>query len=331
MGQLESFCEGIKHGFDYSDSVFYYGGTSTPEVSIETMEKSVPKVRISGVKEEPLDLYIKELIAELQGNMLSSRFKQKSIKKALEQFSEIKFKDKNWWGSLSNNEIKDLVNKVRSVYSSQTLMLSEGLKEAYLFGKLHNVLTGSDSLKEARKQLLSYKQTGIDKAALEHIDGTANLFWDKAISREVDPITIRLLQHNRDATTGILKTYYTDPKKGWRSVSADIYHGVEKSHKVTLRDIDRITLTELSNAQNNGILHSLYEQGKETCFVIVRPTACKVCKEMFLNPDGSPKIFNIAEMMTVPRDANWGKRKGDLRVDQLPPIHPHDFCRVSSS
>lgn len=330
MEQIDTFCEGIKHGLEYSDSDFYYSGMSHPHIKVELMGKAIPKVTISGIKEEPLDLYIRELIHELQSQMLTSSQKQKAIRSALEQFSEVKFKDKNWWGSISNSELESLMSEIRGVYSGQTMMLSEGLKEAYLFGKLHSTLTESDSLNKARKKLTNYKKSSIDQASLEHIDDTANIFWNKAIDREVDPVSIRLMQNNRDATTEVLKTYFDNPKKSWRSVSSDIYNSVERSHKITSRDIDRITLTEISNAQNNGILTSLHEQGRKTFFVIVRPTACKLCKDMYLNPDGTPKKFNVADMILVPRDVNWGKKRGDKMVPQIPAIHPHDFCRVSS-
>lgn len=330
MNHLESFCEGIKHGLEYSDSDPYYAGMSHPHIHVETMGKAIPKVTISGIKEEPLDLYIRELIHELQSQMLSSSQKQKAIRSALEQYSEVKFKDKNWWGHLTNSELDSLMKEVRSIYTGQTFLLSEGLKEAYLFGKLHNVLTESDSLKKARKRLSTYQQSTIDQASIKHIDDTANIFWNKAIDRELDPVAIRLLQNNRDATTGVLKTYFKDPKKSWRSVSADIYHSVQKSERIVSRDIDRITLTEISSAQNNGILTSLHERGKKTFFVIVRPTACKLCKNMYLKPDGTPKRFSVAEHLLLPKDVNWGKIKGDEALDQPPPRHPHCFCRVSS-
>lgn len=330
MEQIDNLCEGIKIGLGYSDSDFYYSGMSHPHIKVELMEKAIPKVTISGIKEEPLDLYIRELIHELQSQMLTSSDKKRAIRSALEQFSEVKFKDKNWWGSISNSELESLIKKVSGVHSSQTLMLSEGLKDAYLFGKLHSVLTESDSLNKARKKLANYKQSAIDQASIKHIDETANIFWDRAISREADPISIRLLQSNRDATTEVLKTYFKDPKKSWRSVSSDIYNSIQKSDRITSRDIDRITLTEISNAQNNGILTSLHEQGRKTFFVIVRPTACKVCKGMYLNPDGTPKKFSVQELLLVPRDANWGKRKGDELVPQMPSLHPFCFCRISS-
>jgi len=329
--QAELFVEGVKHGLEYfSHGETYYGGRSFSDVHIETLEKSAPSIRIAGIKEEPIDLYIRDLIKELQSKMLSSKFKQYGIKKALEQFSEVKFKDKYWWGTISNSEIESLIAKVKTVYSGQTLMLSEGLKEAYLFGKLHKMLTESENLASARKTLTAYKQTEIDRAALKHIDDTANLFWEKAIAREIDPISIRLLQGNRDATTGLLKKHFQTPQQGWRSTVSDIYNKVGKNHTVTLRDIDRITLTELSSAQNNGILHSLLERGKTTYFVIVRPTACKLCKSMYLDPNGTPKKFSISEHLLLSRDVNWGARVGDEVVPQPPPRHPHCFCRVSS-
>ena len=331
MSQLETFCEGIKYGLEYSDSDPYYAGMSHPHIHVEAMAKAVPKVTISGIKEEPLDLYIRELIHELQIQMLTSSQKKIAIRSALEQYSEVKFKDKNWWGYLTNSELDSLMKDVRGIYTGQTMMLSEGLKEAYLFGKLHGVLTESDSLKKARRRLSAYKQSSIDQASIKHIDDTANIFWNKAIDRELDPVAIRLLQNNRDATTGVLKTYFKDPKKGWRSVSADIYNSVERSHRITSRDIDRITLTEISSAQNNGILTSLHERGHKTYFVIVRPTACKICKSMYLNPDGTPKRFSVQEHLLLPRDVNWGKRKGDEIIPQPCPAHPNCFCRAKSS
>lgn len=317
------FQSGIETGLSHIDQLdTYYPGLNQYGVEFDPLKKAVvispQKVRYG---EESFDAYIQELLEELSDGLRLGD-KREHIKNVLLKFSDRKFKDKNWWGNLTEKEIEELLVGVRSYYLPHTAMLNSGLSEAYIFGKFSKVLTESMSLKKARATVKGLELTAFDKARIDAIQKTAHIFWNKAISREVDSATIKLLQYNRDVTTEILK----DPnRKNWRSLTSDIYHSINKDKSIILRDLDRITRTETAYSQNYAILSAGKDSGAKYFFVQVRPTACKICKGMYLDKNGKPKRFLIEDVMDLPRDLNWGKKPKDFKLVH-PPVHPWCFC-----
>jgi len=276
------------------------------------------------IGEAPYDKYIDQLLVDMhEGLRLHSVDKKDHITNVLKKFSDRKFKDKDWWGNLTDTELSELLTAVRSYWLPHTAMLDAGLRQAYIFGKFSKTLTENMSLKEARKKVMPSTLSVFDEARIDSIQKTAHIFWDKAIGRETDSAAIKLLEYNRDVVTKILEN---PDQKSWRSLTSDIYHSINRDKTIVFRDLDRITRTEVANAQNHAILASGLDQGHKHFFVKVRPTACKFCKGMYLNADGSPKRFLIKDFISLPRDVNWGKKVGEERVDQPPPLHPWCFC-----
>lgn len=307
---------GLSH-FDQLDS--YYPGLNQYGVEYDSLKKHViispQRVRYG---EDSFDNYIQELLEELSDGLRTGN-KKEHIKNVLLKFSDRKFQDKNWWGNLTEKELEELLSGVRSYYLPHTAMLDSGLSEAYIFGKFSKVLTENMSLKKARATVKGLELTTFDKARIDAIQKTAHIFWNKAISRETDSATIGLLKYNRDVTTEILK----DPnRKNWRSLTSDIYNSINKDKSIILRDLDRITRTETAYAQNYAVLASGKDTGNKYVFFQVRPTACKLCKGMYLDKSGKPKRFLIEDVMELPRDINWGKKI----VDFVPVLVPHPFC-----
>ena len=324
VGLVTGIQTGIKH-LDYLDS--YYQGLNQYYVEYDDLNKSVsisPKGIIKQYGEDPLDKYISDLLEELRSGIQTGN-KQEHIKNVFQKFSVRKFQDKAWWGNLTEAEIEELLSGVRAYYLPHTAMLNSGLSEAFIFGKFSKQMTENMSLEAARKKIKSLELSSFDNARIEHIQKTAKLFWDKAIQRETDSTAIKLLQRNRDVTTEILKN---PDRKAWRSLTSDIYHSISRDSSIVLRDLDRITKTEIASAQNHAILVDGQESGSKYFFVQVRPTACKLCKGMYLDKNGKPKRFLIEDFIDQARDVNWGKKKGDEIVDQMVPLHPHCFCRV---
>lgn len=311
---------GISHMDVYSD---YYPGLNVFDVNYDNMAKAV---NISGQivqhGEASFDDYMQELLHDLSVEMRTDP--KEHISSILKRFSERKFEDKKWWGKLTKQEINELLEGVREHYATHTLLLDEGLAEAYKFGKFHTLLTESMSLAQARKKVKNLKLNTYDKARLDAIQQTSGLFMDRVIQRQVDTSAIKILEYNRDVITKVL----TDvDKKSWRSLASDIYHGIKKDSRVAMRDIDRITRTEIAYSQNQGILYDGKDSGKKYAIVRVRDTACPLCKGMYLKPDGTPKKFLIDDLLSVDRMENWGKKPKDFKL--VPPVlHPYCFCKL---
>ena len=281
----------------------------------------------AGVKtkygEEPVDKYIDGLLDELRSG-LDQGNKKEHISNVFQKFSGSKFEDQAWWGNLTESEINELMAGVRSYWLPHTAMLNSGLSEAFIFGKFSKQLTENMSLEAARKKIKGLELSKFDAARVDYIQKNAGLFWDKAIDREETSAAMQLLKYNRDVTTEILKN---PDQKSWRSLTSDVYHSIKKDESIVLRDLDRIVRTETAASQNYAVLISGKEGGHKYFFVMVRPEACKWCKGMYLNKDGTPKKFLIDDFIDQPRDINWDKKPADFVV-QLCPLHPWCFCKL---
>ena len=329
--KTEIFSGGIETGIAHLDqSDFYYPGLNQFSVDFDSMKKHVtitPNAMPTKYGEDSFDNYMQELLENMRSGLRSGTNTKEHITKTLLQFSDRKFKDKEWWGNLTEGEIDQLLSGVKDFYKPHTAMLDTGLSEAYVFGKFSKVLTENMSLKEAQSKVEGLGLSKFDKARIDSIQKTAHIFWDKAIQRESDIAAMQLLKYNRDVVTEILKN---PDRKSWRSLTSDIYHSINKDKSIVMRDLDRITRTEVAHAQNYAILASGKDQGFKEFIVRVRPTACKICKGMYLDENGRPKKFLIDDFMDQPRDINWGKRSGEF-VDQPPPAHPHCFCKIMAT
>jgi hypothetical protein len=309
---------GIYHMDSYSD---YYPGLNIYDIEYDSMAKAINiSTQITQHGEASFDDYMQELLLDLSTEMRTNP--KEHISMILRRFSERKFKDKDWWGNLTKDEINELLSGIREYYATHTLLLESGLAEAYKFGKFHTLLTESMTLKQAKNKVKTLKLNPYDKARLDTIQQTSGLFMDRVIQRQVDTAAIKILERNRDFITKVL---VNNDEKSWRSLASDIYHGMERDAKVVVRDIDRITRTEIAHSQNYAILMDGKDRGKKYAIVRVRDTACPLCKGMYLNKDGTPKKFLLDDLIGVPRDVNWGKKPKDFKL-QAPVLHPYCFC-----
>lgn len=89
------------------------------------------------------------------------------------------------------------------------------------------------------------------------------------------------------------------------------------------RDFDRIVQYCCTDAYEAGKAEMLLREGQDTkCYKLVFEKSCKHCKRLFQNPDNSPKIFKISELLL--NGSNIG-RKTDEWKSVVGPVHP--FCR----
>ena len=322
---IQTLSAGVHAGLNHLDQAeSYYPGLNPYEVNYDDMKKAVVIVPGMRYGEAPYDKYIDELLEDMHQGLRSGIDKKHHIKSTLLKFSDRKFKDKDWWGNLTDAELSELMAAVRSYWLPHTAMLDAGLRQAYIFGKFSKALTENTSLEAARKKVMPAKLSVFDEARIDSIQKTAHIFWDKAIDREKDAAAIKLLQYNRDVVTKIL---VNPDRKDWRSLTSDIYHAINKDKTIVFRDLDRITRTEMAYSQNYAIATAGKDSGAKYIFFRVRPTACKICKGMYLDEKGRPKRFPINDLLTQPRDVNWGKKDiNDFEVVLLP--HPYCYCLV---
>lgn len=168
----------------------------------------------------------------------------------------------------------------------------------------------------------------------------------------------------RDADLGRLAAAATEPNKadvrrmlvaaqrdrlGWRRLRS----AMKRRFGDLTRDWDRIAVTELEDAnQTAQAVHiaSTSPRGMRTVvYRIPRPDACRVCKKLYLNEDGSPKRFVLGDLFAAGsnigrvaprvggradggrRQVLQGERAGQDVEEYLPVIgqsHPYCRCRL---
>jgi hypothetical protein len=90
------------------------------------------------------------------------------------------------------------------------------------------------------------------------------------------------------------------------------------------RDWDRVSVTELQVAANEGRARAIRQQaGEDDPLVFKRPMpdACSWCVRLHIGPDGKPRLFRLA---TLEQD-NRGRRKSEWKAVRGP-THPNCQC-----
>lgn len=138
-------------------------------------------------------------------------------------------------------------------------------------------------------------------------------------------------------------------EQGWRSLSA----AFKRRFGATTRDWDRVAYTEMENDRQIGRaleIATTSPRGMRTVvYKIPRPDACRLCKELYLLPDGSPRPFTLEELFengdnigrvaplaagaspTGSRQILQGERAGEVAEEYLPTIpvvHPGCRCQL---
>ena len=93
------------------------------------------------------------------------------------------------------------------------------------------------------------------------------------------------------------------------------------------RDFDRMSDFIRHKAHSEGRVARQEQQqvlGKQA-WVHVQNTACPSCRKLYLNPDGSPKVVPLKEL--VANGSNVGRKQADWKM-VIPPAHPWCYCEV---
>lgn len=78
---------------------------------------------------------------------------------------------------------------------------------------------------------------------------------------------------------------------------SELYHYFKDDPQQRSRDWWRVAITETRAATNIGRMVSIQTGGFTEFYFLVQPDACKLCKRTYLNPDGTPRIFVIADVL----------------------------------
>lgn len=100
----------------------------------------------------------------------------------------------------------------------------------------------------------------------------------------------------------------------------DLFTEVAGISKVMRTDLDKLVQTEMAAFFQQG--QAAQMSAEEWVYKIPQPTACEHCLRLHLNPDGSPKLFKLSEVMGL---SNQGV-PSYLWQFVIGPTHPHCYC-----
>ncbi len=91
------------------------------------------------------------------------------------------------------------------------------------------------------------------------------------------------------------------------------------------RNFERIAETELQATHNEGMIYeAVYQDGENARIARIPETdACKHCLRLFLQPNGKPRIFNVADLLA--NGTNVGIKARNYKPTAFP-IHPNCRC-----
>lgn len=203
--------------------------------------------------------------------------------------------------------------------------LSEWITQSYVAGRLAEVLdnksTYNEMLKLASKVPLTRQDELILQAAknnaAKYIKGygekLANIAEDVALKQHQQAINYLVQQYfsgdlkqtkynseglNHNEVESLFET--DSPVKNIRQFAMELKARFKSEDAG--RDWDRVAESEIRYSTNLGRLMSIqYEGGGNPneieVYYHVQPTACKYCKELYLESDGTPKIFKLSEIL----------------------------------
>lgn len=93
------------------------------------------------------------------------------------------------------------------------------------------------------------------------------------------------------------------------------------------RDWKLVVRTELHNARDHGKALSIAASSDKNklVFKLPRDTACRICKKLYLKPDGTPRVFRL---LTLARNGtNLGKKHSEMKP-VIGATHPACECEL---
>lgn len=91
------------------------------------------------------------------------------------------------------------------------------------------------------------------------------------------------------------------------------------------RDLRRVAETELQDAHQHGWAGYVHKVAGSEAMVakIVNPDACKTCRGLYVDADGKPKLFSLAELES--NGSNFGLKRSEWKAT-VGPAHPFCYC-----
>lgn len=220
------------------------------------------------------------------------------------------------------------------------------IQKAYVAGRLSEVLTNGSSYADMLKMAKKLPLSRVDMLTIQAAKQNAAKYI-KGYGRKLADIAEEVLvNQHKSAIQSVIQDYFTgqlthttynqdgfSPSevekllstskevKGWRELSTELKNRFKAAD--VGRDWDRVAASEVRLTTNLGRIMNIQVEGGGDpedieVYYHVQPTACKYCRKLYLNEDGSPRIFKLAEILKNVQDTGGmqiGLRAGLIGED----------------
>lgn len=230
------------------------------------------------------------------------------------------------------------------------------INDSFIAGRLAHILEDGASLADMRRMAKEFPLSREASLAMQAVQEQVRFDLSGGLGYSAEQSAGRLvLGQNAAAVQDILASYRagdlhatptnrdgfsaeemeslaTDRRVvGWRSVGRELRNRMASEDRT--RDWERVASSSLRLSKNLGTLSAMQESGVEELYYDVHTNACDTCKELYLLPDGSPRIFLVAQIaanVAATGGANYGRKAskmGDPELGYLPVALAHPWCQ----
>lgn len=177
---------------------------------------------------------------------------------------------------------------------------TDHFKDAYEFSRFAGAMdAGNDYTQMQRMVRDAPPMSDAELAGLEwhRVEGCAHI---KGLANDLGKRALKLANGMKPAEwmKGKIRDVAADAKRA-RLTRSQFRSELRNQTQNYGRDWDRIAATEFANMEDWGRARAIADQHGEDAWVIKIPkdTACPGCKRLYLNEDGTPRVYKLSELV----------------------------------
>ena len=236
---------------------------------------------------------------------------------------------------LSKKEIEALARAVDSISSDIIINVAPVSMRAYLLAyRIRELIKNATNVADIRKILDGIKSPANNITKHSEVLAAISKMINKPVEHLVDKTALEFINQymfsditwKLDDMQNKIRHEMVETLRNYESplALARKLHKVFDNYKIDMR---RVAITETTRARNEATLNAESQEdprGEDTLvYFLVAKDACKMCKKLYLYPDGTPRLFKISDLR--------GKSNKNIpQKDWVAAIiiHPNDRCIV---
>lgn len=235
--------------------------------------------------------------------------------------------------------------------------IAERVGDALTAGRLHQILEDGMSLAEMRRMARELPMSRATSLTIQAVQERVGFDLSGGVGYRTEQIAGRLVHgQNAVAVNDIVAAYRTDQLRstptnragfspeemellaangqivrGWKGLGRELRNRLAATDHT--RDWERVAVSGLRMSANIGAVLAMQEGGVDELYFDVHENACEHCKRLYLERNGSPRIFKVAEIVAnilKTGGANYGRlasKIGDPDWGWIANALAHPWCQ----